>query len=135
MLLSLPMIYGCALPFLLVDLFVSFYQATCFPIYGIPKVRRADYIVFDRGKLAYLNIAEKIGCIYCSYANGLLAWVREIAARTEQRFCPIRHARSPQSLHSRYSHFLPYGDAKAWRTTGDKVSKDFVDVKDVGPSR
>ena len=69
------------------------FQLVCFPIYGIPTVRRKDYLVFDRGRLAYLNTIEKVGCIYCSYVNGLLAMITEIAARTEQYFCPIKHAR------------------------------------------
>jgi hypothetical protein len=34
-------------------------------------------------RLAYLNTIEKVGCIYCSYANGLLGLITEIAARTE----------------------------------------------------
>jgi len=84
--LSVPLIYACVLPFAVLDLFVIIYQEVCFPIYGIPKVRRRDYLVFDRGRLAYLNAIEKVGCVYCSYANGLLAYVAEIAARTEQHF-------------------------------------------------
>src|SRR5579863_21027 len=70
-LLSVPIIYLCAIPFLLLDLFVALYQAICFPVYGIPKVRRGDYLIFDRGRLAHLNAIEKAGCVYCSYANGL----------------------------------------------------------------
>src|ERR1039457_3174493 len=52
--LSSPLIYACVLPFLLVDASVALYQLVCFPIYGIPKVPRKDYLVFDRGRLAYL---------------------------------------------------------------------------------
>ena len=68
--LSSPLIYACVIPFLLVDASVELYQLVCFRIYGIPKVRRKDYLVFDRGRLAYLNTIEKVGCIYCSYVNG-----------------------------------------------------------------
>ena len=49
--LTAPVIYLGWIPFLLMDLFVSLYQAVCFPIYRIPKVRRADYLVFDREDL------------------------------------------------------------------------------------
>jgi hypothetical protein len=83
-----PVIYLCAIPFLALDLAVTIYQAICFPVYGIAKVPRRDYLVFDRGRLAYLNAIEEIGCVYCSYANGLLAYIVEIAARTELHFCP-----------------------------------------------
>ncbi len=30
------------------------FQGICFPVYGIPKVRRADYLIFDRGRLQYV---------------------------------------------------------------------------------
>jgi hypothetical protein len=127
-LLSVPLIYACAVPFLLLDLSVVIYQAICFPIFGIPKVRRRDYLIFDRGFLAYLNVIEKVGCIYCSYANGLLAYVTEIAARTEQHFCPIKHARPLAKPHSRYKHFLPYGDARAYRAESETVARAYDDV-------
>jgi hypothetical protein len=113
--LSAPIVYSVALPFLLVDLWVSLYQLICFPIYGIPRVRRADYIVIDRYKLAYLNTIEKANCDYCSYANGMLAYVREVAARTEQYWCPIRHAQRIRAPHSRYRHFVDYGDAEGYK--------------------
>jgi hypothetical protein len=35
---------------------------------------------------------EKINCAYCSYANGAIASVREMASRTEIYWCPIKHA-------------------------------------------
>jgi hypothetical protein len=79
-----PVIWMCALPILLCDLVGTIYQAICFPIYGIPKVNRREYIAFDRHRLTYLNLAEKLNCEYCAYANGILAYFTEIAARTEQ---------------------------------------------------
>ena len=88
-----PIIYSMIVPMVFLDLCVSFYQATCFPIYGIKKVKRGDYIVFDRQQLAYLNFIEKFHCTYCAYGNGLLAYVSEIVGRTEEYFCPIKHAR------------------------------------------
>jgi hypothetical protein len=125
-----PFIYVCIIPFALTDLFVSVYQAVCFPVYGIPKAQRQDYIAIDRNKLRYLNALEGLNCMYCSYANGLLAYVVEIAGRTEQHWCPIKHARRIQHAHDRYSHFLPYGDASAYRERIEKVRDDFKDLKD-----
>ncbi|QDX81566.1 hypothetical protein B9N43_10085 [Denitratisoma sp. DHT3] len=110
-LVSVPIIYGMALPLVLFDLCITFYQWTCFPLYGIKRVRRRDYFVFDRSHLAYLNLFEKINCAYCSYGNGLLAYAAEITARTEQYWCPIKHARKVLGAHGRYAHFLPYGEA------------------------
>lgn len=111
-----PLIYGMIIPLVLLDVCVSFYQWACFPIYGIAKVRRADYLVFDRRHLAFLNVIEKFHCTYCEYANGLMSYMVEILARTEQYFCPIKHARKILSPHSRYQRFLAYGDADAYQT-------------------
>jgi hypothetical protein len=124
-----PFIYACIIPFALLDLFVSLYQAVCFPVYGVPKARRKDYMAIDRNKLRYLNALEGLNCMYCSYANGLLAYVVEIAGRTEQHWCPIKHARRIQNAHDRYAHFFPYGDASAYRQRIDKVRDDFKDLK------
>lgn len=113
--LTAPLIYAGIVPFLLLDLFVSVFQAVCFPIYGIAKVKRADYLVFDRHHLAYLNALEKLNCAYCSYANGLIAYAREIAARTEQYWCPIKHARRVIGTHARYALFDDYGDGEGYQ--------------------
>jgi len=106
-----PIIYSMIIPLLMLDLCVSFYQWTCFPIYRVAKVRRADYIVFDRQHLEYLNFIEKFHCTYCAYGAGLIAYIGEIIARTEQYFCPIKHARKALGTHARYARFLDYGDA------------------------
>jgi hypothetical protein len=113
--LTAPVIYALIVPLLLLDLFVTAYQAACFPVYGIPKVKRSDYLVFDRHHLRYLNAVEKLNCAYCSYANGLIAYVREIAGRTEQYWCPIKHARRVIGAHPRYAMFEDYGDAEGYK--------------------
>lgn len=107
-----PIIYSMIIPLLITDFFVTFYQWTCFPIYGIKKVRRSDYIVYDRQQLNYLNFIEKFHCTYCAYGNGMIAYVTEVIARTEQYFCPIKHARKILGTHARYERFLDYGDAE-----------------------
>jgi hypothetical protein len=76
---------------------------------------RWRYFAIDRHKLAYLNGIEKVSCTFCSYANGLIAYVREVAARTEQYWCPIQHARVVPAPHQRYQVFLDYGDAHGYR--------------------
>jgi hypothetical protein len=127
--LTAPVIYSGVVPFLLLDVFLSVYQAICFPVYGVPKAKRADYVLFDRGRLRYLNLVERINCIYCSYGNGLLAWAREISGRTEQHWCPIKHARRLQEAHSRYAHFVEYGNAGRYREQIEAVRNDFVDLR------
>ncbi|MBI5889783.1 MAG: hypothetical protein HZB47_03790 [Nitrosomonadales bacterium] len=110
--ITMPVIYGMALPMLLFDLCVNLYQWTCFPVYGIARVKRGSYFVMDHQHLAYLNIIEKAHCLYCSYAVGLLGFASEVVARTEQYFCPIKHAERILGAHSRYEHFLAYGEAE-----------------------
>lgn len=110
-----PVIYSLIVPVAVLDLFLALYQAVCFPVYGIRRVPRADFIAVDRHHLAYLNPLEKLNCVYCGYANGVLALAREIAARTEEYWCPIKHARPIAAPHSRYVHFVDYGDAEGYR--------------------
>jgi len=131
-LLTAPMIWACLIPFVLLDVVVTVYQATCFWIYGIPKVRRCDYLLLDRHRLAYLNFIEKLNCEYCAYGNGVLAYVTEVAARTEQYWCPIKHALRMKSMHSRYRFFFDYGDAEHYRQQIEQVRRSFEDVEGEG---
>jgi hypothetical protein len=126
--LTAPVIYAGWVPFLLMDLFVTVYQHLCFPIYGIPKVRRSDYLVFDREDLPYLNLIEKFNCFYCSYGNGVAAYTREVSARTEQYWCPIKHARRIRAAHDRYPKFFDYGDAEAFKQGLNRLRRQYDDV-------
>jgi hypothetical protein len=127
--ITAPVIYSLIVPFALLDLFVTVYQSICFPVYQIEKVKRGDYLIFDRYHLAYLNTIEKINCAYCSYCNGLLAYVREIGSRTEQYWCPIKHARRVIAAHERYNLYADYGDAGAFRSRFDR---DAVPIPEAG---
>jgi len=112
--LTAPVIYAGFIPFIMLDLFLLTYQTICFPIYGISKVNRSEYLIFDRGDLPYLNIIEKFNCFYCAYGNGLAGFAHEIAARTEQYWCPIKHARRIRAAHGRYPRFFEFGDAESY---------------------
>ncbi len=114
-LLSAPFIYGLLLPLLIFDVGVSVYQSVCFRLYGISRVKRSDHIIFDHQHLAYLNIFEKSHCLYCSYAIGVINYAREIASRTEQYWCPIKHAHKMVDVHHRYTDFLDYGNAENYQ--------------------
>jgi hypothetical protein len=127
--LTAPVIWSCIFPAVLMDMMLSFYQAVCFPIYGIPKVNRRDYIIVDRHYLSYLNTLEKMNCTYCGYFNGLIGYVQEIAARTEQYWCPIKNARKTRFVHGRYSKFLSYGDGEGYRKNIESVRRSFDDTK------
>jgi acyl dehydratase len=127
--LSVPFIYPVLLPMLLLDAFVTLYQWVCFPLYRIPRVKRSDYFVFDRTHLAYLNVLEKINCAYCSYGNGLAAYMREVVGLTEQYWCPIKHARRVYQAHPYYSGFVDYGDAQNYRDQLEQLRQQLQQLR------
>lgn len=122
-LVTAPVIYSVIIPLALLDLFITAYQLVCFPVYRIPRVRRDEYVVMDRKYLEYLNLIQKLNCIYCEYGNGVIAYAREVASRTEQFWCPIKHARKIKGVHERYYDFLEYGD-------GEEFNKKFEVQRD-----
>ncbi len=113
--LSIPFIYSIAIPIAILDGFLWIYQQTAFRLYKIPLVKRRKYFVFDRKELSYLNTLEKFNCLYCSYANGVFAYVREVWGRTEKYRCPIKHAKRHGAGHQREKYFADYGDAEEFR--------------------
>jgi len=126
--LTMPFIWAMIIPAIIADIFVSIYQIVCFPIYKIPKVKRSDYVIIDRYNLFYLDKVERINCLYCEYFNGVIAYVREISARTEQFWCPIKHSRPLKENHSRYDKFFDFGDYKRYRKELEKRRSDFKDI-------
>jgi hypothetical protein len=131
MIVTSPVIYSLIIPIALADLWVMAYQAICFPVYKIPRVRRRDYLIFDRHHLAYLNIIEKINCAFCSYANGAISFMREVASRTEVYWCPIKHARRILGPHPYYQGFADFGDAEGFRAKLAQM-KDGVKIEGAG---
>lgn len=120
--ISAPFIYLCFVPTILMDVVVSLYQRVCFPLYGIPLVTRGDHVVLDRHKLKYLNLSKKINCFYCGYFTGVISYAQEIAGRTEQYWCPVKHAKKLKNAHGSYKNFVDYGDAEAYQ-------KNFVKIR------
>ena len=129
-LLSVPFIWAVLFPALVLDAFVTVYQWVCFPIYKIVKVKRQDYIIIDRHRLGYLNVIEKLNCLYCSYFNGLMGYITEIAARTEQYWCPIRHAARVKSIHSRYQNFFEYGDSARYHQELKQLRQELMEERE-----
>ena len=121
--ITAPAIYAMLIPIALLDLALFVFQAICFPVYGIKKVRRGDFIAWDRHRLGYLNLIEKLNCNYCGYATGVVAYAREVGSRTEAYWCPIKHALPVKPPHHRYADFLDYGDAEGFRRRQDARDK------------
>ncbi|SMP66706.1 hypothetical protein SAMN06265222_11031 [Neorhodopirellula lusitana] len=129
MIATAPVIYSLIIPISLLDLFVTVYQRVCFPVYQIPLVKRSEYVVIDRHLLSYLNVIEKFNCVYCGYSNGVLAYAREIASRTEQYWCPIKHAKHVKGCHKRQCMFCDFGDAEAFRSGYVELRSRFADLE------
>jgi hypothetical protein len=125
--LTAPLVYSLILPLALLDLWATLYQQLCFRAYGIPRVKRADFVVVDRHLLPYLNLVEKLNCAYCGYGNGVIAYVREIASLTEQYWCPIKHATTALGLHHRYRTFVAHGDAAGFRDRLESLRDELRD--------
>jgi len=120
-LLTSPIIYAMVIPAVILDIFLWVYQNINFRVYKIPRVKRENYIVYDRHKLDYLHPIEKLGCVYCSYFNGIIAFASEVASRTEIYFCPIRHKKKISYRHKYYQYFVEYGDDKAYKENLEKL--------------
>jgi hypothetical protein len=127
--LTAPVIYALLFPILLLDLSITVYQHICFRAYGLACVKRSDYFVYDRTHLAYLNLIEKINCAYCSYGNGVMAYGREVVARTEQYWCPIKHARKIMAAHPYYTGFVDFGNAQGYKDELENLRTELTKLK------
>ena len=112
--LSMPFIYMMIIPAVFLDIFLTVYQYTAFPLYRIPRVKREEDFIYERRFLDYLNWLEKIHCLYCSYVNGLFAYAVEIGARTERYWCPLKATHHPKLPHGWYHEFADYGNPEEW---------------------
>ena len=130
--LSAPILYSLILPFAALDVAATIYQHICFRVYHIQRVRRSKYMIIDRQHLAYLNAIEKFNCLYCSYANGVIEYIREIAARTEQYWCPIKHASRTPDPHRLVENFTDYGDAEAFNNRFKALQRGLSEIKEKG---
>ncbi len=115
--LSTPFILMMIIPIFIFDFFIEIYHRICFPLYGIPYVKRSQYIrISDRAKLPYLTFLEKLWCAYCGYANGWLHYASVIAGKTESYFCSIAHLEARGYVPSEHEKsFAKYGDEAALR--------------------
>lgn len=125
-LLVAPAVYGLIVPFLILDIGVTVFQAICYTVWRMERVKRSDYVVIDRHRLPYLNLIEKLNCLYCGYANGVIAYTREAASRTEQYWCPIKHALRVRTPHGRYRRFVDYGDTRDFRERLDALRREVM---------
>jgi len=106
------------LPLVILDVFIEIYHQIGFRLCEIELVKRSSYIQIDRPKLKYLKLHDKINCMFCGYANGLIAYVGEIAARTESYWCSIKHAgHEGFDEPEHHKDYVQYGDENTFKKT------------------
>ncbi|GAB4141749.1 MAG: hypothetical protein Fur0024_4040 [Patescibacteria group bacterium] len=88
--LSAPIIWSVIIPIVIADIWVEIYHRICFPLYGIPLIKRSEYIRIDRYKLSKLSFMERLNCVYCQYVNNWINYVQKIAGATEKYWCGIK---------------------------------------------
>jgi len=112
-----PFIWLMIVPAVILDVFLEIYHRICFPLYGIPYVKRSQYIrITDRTKLPYLKWYEKFNCAYCGYVNGLLHYASVIAGITESYWCGIAHLEERGYTPTEHEKdFAKYGNEAALR--------------------
>lgn len=127
-LLSMPFIYGMAIPSFFLHICAEIYQQICFRLYDIPRVIAKEYFIYDRELLSLLNPFQKFNCIYCSYVNNLFRFVTEIGARTERYWCPIKYHKKLESEHSQYEKFIDGAETKEDLLEKWEELQDFSDM-------
>lgn len=125
--LTIPFIWAVLFPILLADLVLEVYHRVCFPLYGIPYVKRSRYIrITDRAKLPYLSWLEKLHCLYCGYINGWLHYATVIAGKTEHYWCAIMHLQGRGYVPTEFEQgFVKYGDEATFRKRYAQHDQDF----------
>jgi hypothetical protein len=111
-------------PIVLLDILAEVYHHVGFRLCGMPLVKRSAYVIIDRHKLQYLNAFDKVACAYCGYANGLIAYWREVGARTESYWCAIKHQKKPgRKEQAHQKEFLKYGDKRGFEKRYGKANE------------
>jgi hypothetical protein len=86
-----------------IDLSAILCNNTIFRIVGIPRTKRKDYIrPFSRFKLPEVSMWYKLGCVYCSYANGVAYYVQVTTMKIEFLYCPWKQKNKTKISHHRF---------------------------------
>lgn len=101
--------YACLLPLIFLDISLWQFQNIYFRIMEIPLIERKKYVILDRFRLGKLSIWQRINCLYCEYANGIVGYSKAVVNQMELYSCAIKHAAHP---------------------LGQEHQKDFFDRKD-----
>ncbi len=77
------------------DFFLWQFQNIYFRTYDIPILDRKKYIIMDRYNLKKLTFPQKINCLYCEYANGIVWYAKAVVNQMELYSCAIKHSVQP----------------------------------------
>ena len=97
--------------FAAMDMYAWIFQNTYFRAHKIPLINRDDYVRVDRHKLNKLTAVQKLNCIYCGYANGVVAYFKAVTNRMEKYSCAIMHARNSKAA-THHKGFYKYEELK-----------------------
>jgi len=87
--------YLCIIPLVLTDIFLWQFQNIYFRIKEIPLIDRKKYVILDRYMLGKLTFWQRLNCLYCEYANGVVGFSKAVVNQMELYSCAIKHAAHP----------------------------------------
>lgn len=87
--------YACFLPLVFLDVFIWQFQNIYFRTAEIPLIKRKKYVILDRFRLGRLSIWQRINCLYCEYANGVVGYTKAVVNQMELYSCAIKHDAHP----------------------------------------
>lgn len=91
---------------ILLDIGVSLANISSSRLAGTPKLDRSKYIKpWSRFNVPGIPLFRKMGCVYCSYANGVAYFFRDFAMSAEFLYCPWK-----QKDRTRISHHKIFND-------------------------
>jgi len=61
-----------------------------------------------------LKLFQKLNCVYCGYANGVITYAKSIAGETERYWCPVKHKTEIFCPHDFYIEFADFEDPDGW---------------------
>ena len=67
---------------------------------------------------------------FCGYAEGVFSYVREVIARTEKYWCPIKHSKRSMTRHYRDECFTDFGDADALKNRLGSLRQNWSDLNE-----
>ncbi len=127
--LSIPFIWGMFIFFIVFDIALEIYHQISFRIFRLPIVDRSKYIKIDRYKLNYLSFPDKMRCVYCGYANGVLAYAVKITGDTEEYWCAIKHERDNNFVEPPHQKdFVEFGDETEFVSRYKKIRKESLTI-------